>query len=199
MTEAYRELQLNKLQVTPENIKAHFLGDSFDNHTLMELIEYHNKTQKCLLAFGTMKNYYTTKKYIERFMKEKFKTSDIYLVQINYKFITDFEFYLRNSKPMKHQQTLGNNGTMKHLERTRKIINLGLKLGWMNQNPFESFKLRFVRNERGFLTEKELAAIENEIFNIERLRTVRDIFVFSCYTGLSYIDVINLSPREISL
>jgi integrase/recombinase XerD len=175
------------------------LGDSFDDHSLIELTDYHNETQKSILAPGTMKNYYTTQRYIRRFLKKNFKASDIFLVQINFKFISDFEFFLRNHKPLDHQKPLGNNGIMKHLERFRKIINLGQKLGWINQNPFESYKLRFIKNDRGFLTDKELSAIENKVFNIERLRTVRDIFVFGCYTGLSYIDAINLGPDEISL
>jgi integrase/recombinase XerD len=198
LTEAYRELQVNKQQITPENIKALYLGDSFDDHSLIELTDYHNETQKSILAPGTMKNYYTTQRYIRRFLKKNFKASDIYLVQINFKFISDFEFFLRNHKPLDHQKPLGNNGIMKHLERFRKIINLGQKLGWINQNPFESYRFRFIKSERGFLTEKELSAIENKVFNIERLKTVRDIFVFGCYTGLSYIDAINLGPDEIS-
>jgi integrase/recombinase XerD len=199
LTDAYRELQVNRQQVTPENIKALYLGDSFDDHSLIELTDYHNETQKSVLAPGTMKNYYTTQKYIQRYLKKKFKVSDIYLVQINYKFITDFEFFLRNYEPPDHQKPLGNNGIMKHLERFRKIVNFGQKLGWITQNPFESYRLRFIRSERGFLTEKELSAIERKVFAIERLRTVRDIFVFGCYTGLSYIDAINLGPDEISL
>ncbi len=199
LTEANRELQVNKQLITPESIKAIYLGDSFDDHTMMELVKYHNNTQKNILAPGTMKNYYTTKKYIERFLKKKFKATDLYLVQINYKFITDFEIFMRNFKPLDHQMPLSNNGVMKHLERFRKIINLGQRLGWTVQNPFESYKLHFTRNERGFLSEKELTTIENKMFAIERLRTVRDIFVFGCYTGLSYIDAINLSPSEISL
>ena len=199
LTDAYRELQVNKQLVTPENIKAIYLGDSFDDHSLIELIDYHNKTQKSVLAPGTIKNYYTTQKYIQCFLKKNFKASDIYLVQINFKFVSDFEFFLRNHKPFDHQKPLGNNGIMKHLERFRKIINLGQKLGWIIQNPFGPYKLRFIKNERGFLTEKELTAIENKIFAIERLSAVRDIFVFACYTGLAYIDAINLGPDEISL
>jgi hypothetical protein len=47
---------------------------------------------------------------------------------------------MRNYKPVDHQKQLGNNGVMKHLERFRKIINLGQRLGWIIQNPFESYK-----------------------------------------------------------
>ncbi|WP_159523783.1 site-specific integrase [Sunxiuqinia indica] len=199
LTDAYRELQINKQEITPENIKALYLGDSFDDHSLMELVDYHNTTQTSVLSPGTMKNYFTTKRHLDRFLEVKFKTADIYLVQINYKFITDFEYFLRNYKPLDHQRPLNNNGVMKHQERFRKMINLGYRLGWITQNPFDSYKLRFRKVDRGFLTEKELYVIENKKFGIERLQTVRDVFVFSCYTGLSYIDAINLRPDEINL
>jgi integrase len=199
LTDAYRKLQVNKQEITPENIKALYLGDSFDDHSLMELVDYHNTTQASVLASGTMKNYFTTKKYLERFLRKKFKSTDIDLVQVNYKFITDFEYFLRNYKPLDHHKPIGNNGVMKHQERFRKMINLGQRLGWITQNPFGSYKLRFRKVERGFLTERELDTIERKRLGVERLQTVRDVFIFSCYTGLSYIDAINLSSDEINL
>ncbi len=168
-------------------------------HTLIELVDYHNTTQASVLSPGTMKNYRTTKKYLERFLKKKFKASNICLVQVNYKFIADFEYFLRNYQPLDHQKPIGNNGVMKHQERFRKMINLGFRLGWITQNPFDSYKLSFRKVDRGFLTEKELHAIENKKLKVERLQIVRDVFIFSCYTGLSYIDAINLSPNEINL
>ncbi len=88
---------------------------------------------------------------------------------------------------------------MKHQERFRKMINLGQRLGGISQNPFDSYKLKFRKVDRGGLAEKELQTIENKKFKIERLQIVRDIFVFSCYTDLSYIDAINLQPDEINL
>jgi len=198
LTDAYRELQINKEKISPENIKALFLGDS-DEHTLIELVDYHNTTQSSVLSPGTIKNYRTTKKYLQRFLKSQFKSSDIYLAQVNYKFIIDFEYYLRNYQPVDHRKPLGNNGVMKHQERFRKMINLGYRLGWITQTPFDSYKLIFRKVERGFLTERELDTIERKRLGVERLQTVRDVFIFSCYTGLSYIDAINLSPDEINL
>jgi integrase len=79
------------------------------------------------------------------------------------------------------------------------MINLGQRLGWITQNPFDSYKLSFRKVDRGFLTEKELQTIETKELGIERLQTVRDVFVFGCYTGLSYIDAINLRTDEINV
>lgn len=50
-----------------------------------------------------------------------------------------------------------------------------------------------------FLTEKEVEDIINKEFVSERLELVRDIFIFSCFTGLAYIDVKNLTKSHISI
>ncbi len=58
---------------------------------------------------------------------------------------------------------------------------------------------RFDKVERGFLSEKELAAIEAKEISIDRISWVRDLFVFSCYTGLAYIDVMRLTPMSVAI
>ena len=50
---------------------------------------------------------------------------------------------------------------------------------------------------RGFLTDEEVLQIVNKELNVPRLELVRDIFIFSCFTGLAYIDVANLTPDNI--
>ena len=58
-------------------------------------MNYHNVDMKEALSWGTMKNYYTTQKYLDKFLKERKHKSDIFLNEINYKFIADFEYYLK--------------------------------------------------------------------------------------------------------
>jgi site-specific recombinase XerD len=88
---------------------------------------------------------------------------------------------------------------MKHMQRFRKILNLGVRLEWLTKNPFNAYDIRFNKFERGFLTKYELDLIEKKIFSIERLQMIKDLFIFSCYTGLAYIDAINLTTSEISI
>ena len=195
----YQEMTLERKLITAVAIKNKFLGYDRQEYTLCKLIEYHNTQMKQILAWGTMKNYYTTQKYLDRFLSKKFKTNDIYLSEINYAFITDFELFLRSWIPLDHHKPLGNNGIMKHLERFRKMINMAKRLEWMTNDPFSNYKAKFDKVEREFLTIEELLAIEGKEFRIKRLKQVRDLFIFSCYTGLSYIDVINLTPENLSL
>ncbi|MFV0268667.1 MAG: site-specific integrase [Draconibacterium sp.] len=151
------------------------------------------------LKWGTLKNYHTTAKYIGMFLQTKHKRKDIPLADLNYPFIADFEYFLRKHKPTDHQRPIGNNAVMKHLERFRKMVTMAVRMEWLDKDPFAAFKLHFKKVEREFLTEADLAAIEKKAFKIERLCFVRDLFVFACYTGLSYIDAINLTPHNIQI
>jgi len=183
--------------ISPSTIKARYLGEDDQRKTLIELIEYHNANMISVLKAGTMKNYYTTEKYLNKFLAQKLRVNDIYLKQLNYRFILDFEQFLRNYKPKKERRTLTNNGVMKHLERFKKMINLAVKLEWLVKNPFNQFSLKFDKYDRQYLSERELKLIENIYFKSERLERVKDIFIFSCYTGLSYIDVKQLTLHQI--
>ncbi|MDO8999874.1 MAG: site-specific integrase [Bacteroidota bacterium] len=195
---AYRQLQIEKKLVTADAIKAIFLGEEEDAKSVMQVIQYHNDTMKDVLAWGTAKNYYTTQKYVKEFLQVKLKTSDIYLTQLNYKFLTDFDVFLRNHVPGENQKPCSNNTVMKHIERFRKIITMAIKNEWLKHDPFLKFKPTFIKKDRGFLSEEELEAIENKQIENVSLSTVRDLFVFSCYTGLAFIDAYNLKPDNLN-
>tara|TARA_R110002012_G_scaffold322018_1_gene553721 strand:+ start:24164 stop:25042 length:879 start_codon:yes stop_codon:yes gene_type:complete len=152
-----------------------------------------------VLKHGTMKNYYTTEKYLQKFLNHKQKVKDIYLKQLNYGFILDFEQYLRSYRNTNKQLMLSNNGVMKHLERFKKMINLAVKLEWMQKNPFDQFQLKYDRYDRDHLTERELELLESTHYTNERLEKVKDCFIFSCYTGLSYIDAKELTLDQITI
>src|SRR5690606_19161949 len=98
-----------------------------------------------------------------------------------------------------HQKPMTNNGVMKHLERLKKMTSLAVRLEWIPRDPFEKYQLKFHRVDREYLEEDELEAIENKEFKIIRLQWIRDLFVFSCYTGLAYVDTMNLTPDNISI
>ena len=64
-------------------------------------------------------------------------------------------------------------------------------------DPFGNHKLRYELGDRGYLTEEEVLRIMKKHFDIERLELVKNIFIFSCFTGLAYIDVYNLTYDKI--
>jgi len=197
IVESYQTLLLQKKSLTADLIKDKFLGKDEQEFTVQKLIDYHNQQEKASLEWGTMKNYYTTQKYLLQFLKLKMRTDDYLLSELNYKFITDFEIYLRRVKDKNGALAMANNGIMKHLERLCKMINLAVKLEWLDRNPFHAYQLKFEKVEREYLTAWELANLEAKTTPIARLQIIKDLFIFSCYTGLAYIDVFNLKPEHI--
>jgi len=194
---SYRDLKLEHKLITSQSIKSRYLGEDETHHSIKDIISYHNEDMQGKLKWGTQKNYYTTQGYISKFLLKSYKTSDMFLKELDYKFIIQFEKYLRSYIPEDHQQRMGNNTVMKHIERFRKLVNLSIKLGWINRDPFVQFKSKFIKNDRDFLSLLELQAIEQKSFAIDRLKLVKDLFIFSCYTSLSYIDVINLTGENL--
>ncbi|OXS18879.1 integrase, partial [Pseudomonas fluorescens] len=88
---------------------------------------------------------------------------------------------------------------MKHIQRLRKIVTLAYHMEWIPRDPFVRWKPVYEKKQREFLSENELSNMENFQFSIERLDRVRDLFVFSCYTGISYVDIMNLTEDNLVL
>jgi integrase/recombinase XerD len=91
------------------------------------------------------------------------------------------------------------NTILKHIERLRKLINLAMKNEWIDRDPFMKFKARFERHDRIYLSPEDLRVLEMKELSLERLQLARDLFVFSCYTGLAYGDVTRLTKQNVSV
>ena len=199
LVQCYQDLKFKEKFITVQLVKSAYLGEGENSRTLLQLINYHTNKTKNTLAPGTIRNFQVTTGYIERFLKEKRRTSDIYLHELNFALITDFESYLHNYWPGGHPKAMSQNTVMKHLQRFRKIVTLGYHLEWMDQDPFRRWKPSFEKRERGFLSAAELSNLENYRLPVERLDRVRDLFVFSCYTGLAYADIMKLTSDQLSI
>ena len=68
------ELTLENKFITSQAIKSRYLKEDEQNHTLNDIINYHNKDMINKLKWGTQKNYFTTQKYISKFLKKQFNT-----------------------------------------------------------------------------------------------------------------------------
>jgi site-specific recombinase XerD len=196
----YRELILNNKEVTAEAVKNSYMGVREDgdnkNYTLLWAVEEHNTKMHMSLKPGTMKNYFTTAKYLKKFLKKKYRFSDIPLKKLNYEFISNFEYFVKTNS-IKENDPCTNNGTMKHIERLKKIVAWAGKNEWIDKNPFINFHLKFDRHERECLNETELSVIKSYDFENPIIQKVRDLFIFSCYTGLAYIDLVSLKPHHL--
>lgn len=124
---AYDVLRYDKEILSADAIKAKIEGIEEEQITLLWLMTYHNTEIKKLLEPGTMKNYYNTERYVKEFLVRKKKRKDIYLSQLDYGFVIDFEIYLRQREPDKGQRPCSNNTVIKQIERLRKMMNIALK------------------------------------------------------------------------
>lgn len=197
LLQCYEDLLKEDKVITAKAIKARFLGSDATFKTLLDVIDHHNTTMGDILKWGTLKNYGATEKYLQDYLHKDHNTTNLFLKNLTYQFVTGFEKFLRRQRDKNGKKQLSNNGIMKHMERFKKLTNLSIKLGWMDKDPFRDYKMKFEKFDRAYLNQRELNIIENTRFERITLETTKDIFLFGCYTGLSYIDVKNLTPENI--
>ncbi|EKT3956898.1 site-specific integrase [Flavobacterium psychrophilum] len=194
---AQMELMHRNENLTIENFKEKLLGTEQRQRMLIPIFQDHNNKIKELVgkeyAPGTLERYKTSLSHTIEFLQWKYKVSDIEINKIDHAFVTDYEFWLRSVR------NCANNTAVKYIKNFSKIIKLCLANDWLDKNPFANYKSKVKEVERVYLSEEEIQNIINKDFKTERLSLVRDIFLFSCFTGLAYIDVKNLTKSHISI
>jgi integrase len=181
--------------VTAENIKNIFTGRGQKKHFILEAFQDHNRQMKALIgkefAPATLTRYKTACAHLNNYIKWKYQKNDFEIKDLNYEFVSQFVFWLKT------ERKCGHNAAIKYLGNFKKIVLECMKRGLLANDPFLGFKSK--RNEviPVALTKEELIRITNKKFDIERLSHVRDIFLFSCYTGLAYIDAYKLRNTDI--
>lgn len=193
----YYDLAEKNSHVTADLIKDSFLGKKRSEHSVLEVFKYHNEQMRAQVgkeyALGTYKRYETSLRLTEEFIKYKYNRSDMQLSELKYNFITEYEFYLKTVRNNNH------NTTIKYLRNFKKIIHMAVANDWLQKYPFLAHKVKIKEVKRDFLTQEELDRINQKKFSTGRLELVKDIFVFCCYTGLSYVDLAKLTPNNIDI
>jgi site-specific recombinase XerD len=193
--EAQRILLDSGAVISAETLKNKFTGKNEKPISLVKIFEDHNSKIEALIgkefAPGTLVRYKTSLMHTVDFLKWKFNISDIDIRSVNHAFITEYEFYLRSVR------NCNNNSAVKYIKNFGKVIRICLANGWLDKNPFANYKTKVKEVERVFLSEEELLTVSTKEFRTKRLNQVRDIFLFSCYTGLAYADVKKLTKSEI--
>jgi len=194
--DAKRRLMERNSEITAAAIREMLFGGTGGGRTVLGVFAGHNRKMSELegieYAARTVQRYVTTFNHTGAFIKWKFAADDISLGSVDYGFVCDYEFWLRSVRKCSH------NSTMKYLSNFKKIVTQCLKRGWIDRDPFASFRFSNREVERVFLDGAEISRLSEKRFSIERLSLVRDIFLFSCYTGLSYADVKLLKRPQIA-
>lgn len=200
-TQAYQarqELITEGSEVTAKAIKAKLKGEDKVKKPLLEVFKKHNKKMESLTgkgkdySYSTLKKYKTTIKHVRKFLNEEKGNKNYLISKVDTEFLEEFEHFLKTKK-----DSCSHNTTMRYQAHLKKIINKALRKGWMKDDPFEGYKHKYEKEDPVFLTQDELDRLQNKDLDIDRLDRVRDIFVFSCYTGLGYSDAEKLKQSDI--
>lgn len=193
----YNELLMANKEITHETLKNKFLGLDERKLTIVQVFKDHNLQMKGLIgksfSKGTWDRYETSLKHTIEFIKWKYKVSDMDVRNITPDFISQYEFWLRTVRKC------ANNTAVKYIKNFQKIVNICIANDWITKNPFCNYKSKVVTVDKNFLSETDLEKIINKEFKSDRLTKVKDIFVFSCFTGLAYVDIKNLTYDSISI
>lgn len=191
-----REMVADGQIITIDTFREKWFGTHERPRMLLEIFQEHNDQVSALIgkefAQATLTRFNTSKDHVAAFLQWKYKIRDIDISRLNFEFVSDYEFWLKT------QKNCGHNTTLKYIADLRKVINNCIRKGWLVRDPFLGFKMTRHEVDKDFLTEDELQTIFTKDFGTDRLNQVRDIFIFSCFTGLAYADVQKLKRTEVA-
>lgn len=168
--------------------------EALNEKTLLDVLNEHNTERKAMVGKTVAPATYWVFEYTGRLFKEfiqkKYERKDLYLREINLGFIQGFHAYLLGEKKM------GQNSCTKHLKFLKKLLNLAVANSYISYNPVNAYKVEREPVEVDFLDEEELRKIINFDTPLPRLERAKDMFLFGCFTGLSYIDIKTLAPEH---
>ncbi|SHG24550.1 Site-specific recombinase XerD [Fodinibius roseus] len=193
--QVHSDLIAEGVKITVKNIKQRLKGNKQEQKKFLDVVAEHVTLVESLVgkdyAKSTYKKYLTIKKHLTKFINFKYGNLDLKITEVDLAFIRELEHYLKTKKKCSH------NTTLKYLSHVKKITSWAQEKGWLKQDPFEGYKKKYRKKDPVFLEHGELKKIEEKEFSIDRLERIKDIFLFSCYTGLSFSDAENLSKDHI--
>lgn len=181
--------------LTLEKLKSMYLGKDSSMNTVMDIFDKYLDDLRLLVGTtktkSTFDKYAVVRKHFLSFLKYKYGRNDIMPKELTYVVVHDFDVYLKTVVLLK------SNSAIKTLKFFKTVIIFALKSGMISHDPFINFRFQVEKVDRGFLTDEEIQNIMRKTFVTPRLEQVRDIFIFSCFTGLAYIDMVNLTESNI--
>jgi site-specific recombinase XerD len=192
----YNELLSYTDDVTPQMLRDAILGvNTAKTRQIIDIWEGHVSNLKKLIgkenSYATYQKYNTAKNHFQAFLQKHYHVEDVSIKAVDYQMIQQYGIYLKTEKGCSY------NTATKFLQNLKTITSISIRSGWLVKDPFNGINLTLKEVDRPYLSFEELQRLIefNSVF--DRLNRVRDFFVFSCYTGLAYIDVKKLKRAEI--
>jgi len=192
------EFLSQRKQLTSLNIKNILQGKDDEHITLLKLFAEHNNRLKRQALAGeysqaTFYKYSIVFRHVQNFLTSQCGCSDILLKSLDYSFVEDYALWLREVRKC------SNNTVSKYISNLKKIVFYAIKRKLLKSDPFIGYKIRHREPLIIPLSKIELSSISEKQFSTDRLRYVKDTFLFCCYTGLSYADVSLLRHDDVHI
>jgi len=193
----YQELSSIKESVTAEEVKSLLLGMASGQETLLSYFRAHNENYDKRIGVNRKKSsansYRLSLSHLTGFLKAKYKLSDIPFTALDRSFIEKFDLYLRTECGLSP-------GTILLLtSRLCTITSHAIAEGMINCNPFMGYEPKRPARQQKYLTREELNKLMTTPLINPKHYLIRDLFLFSCHTGISYIDMCKLTDSDISV
>ncbi|PAM93165.1 tyrosine type site-specific recombinase [Flavobacterium sp. IR1] len=192
------DLQLLKAELTGK-VKI----DQPEGPTIIEIMDTYNlfftkRVNSGERAPASLQKYKRAKDLLLSFISSNYKKEDLPASELSSSFVFKLEQFLKYESSFKEQTGIKNNSVVKYMKMYKTACNYAIKMDLIIKNPFNIYDGRLSVKDAVFLTQQELNTIENKIFSTPRLEKVKDIFLFSCYTGYAPVDALELTERNLS-
>ncbi|WP_185210459.1 site-specific integrase [Sphingobacterium mizutaii] len=194
--ECYSKILKNEGAVNSAKLKNAFLGMESGELTFFKFYEqfiadFEKKVNSGLRVQGTHRRYKTLLKHLRNFALIKYGYTDVMFNDLTSNFVQDFDYYLRD------EQSLTHNTIWLYMIGFTTLCRLAMSRKHLAFNPFSEYKNIKKDKDRGYLLRNELEQLVT--FNCEKKKDelVKDLFVFSCFTGLSYSDLKGLKNSNL--
>ncbi|KQO27926.1 tyrosine type site-specific recombinase [Flavobacterium sp. Leaf82] len=192
------DLQLLKAEITGK-VKI----DQPEGPTVIEIMNtyilfFNKRVKSGERASASLQKYKRAKDLLLNFITVTYKKEDMSASELSSSFVFKLEQFLKYESSFKEQTGIKNNSVVKYMKMYKTACNYSIKMDLIIKNPFNIYDGRLSVKDAVFLTQQELNTIENKIFPTPRLEKVKDIFLFSCYTGYAPVDALELTERNLS-
>jgi len=183
LADAYNE---SKSEVVKKEEPKTLVYDFID-----EYIEAHKSTR----VWGSLIVYKSLRKHLKNFEAAK-RENKVRFDKINYQFMQGFQRFLVEWEEKTKKgtvRTLNNITIAKQISTLKTFLGYAQKQGIEVNPSYKNFTMKKDELEVIALTEREFQRlIDLDLSGNKRLDQVRDVFCFSCCTGLRYSDLKNL-------
>ena len=195
INKAYQDICDKDNYVTAEKVRNAFLGMGMNHETLLAVFRQHNEDYaKQVGKIKSQRSYWkycTVYNHLSEFIRQRYKVSDIALKELAPAFITDFELFLRTEK------NHCTNTIWSYMMPFKRIIYMSINNGWLQRDPFYAYSITKEETKRGFLSKEEIKMLIEGSFKKKSYELIRDLFIFCCFTGLSWTDMANLTKENL--